>query len=186
MGETSIFRSFFILRFTLFKYEHMVKIFFDQLRKGESMDSRRDGIIAEMRNNEKEIINVYKDLNARQLGMIVYPEDPAWSVQQILTHFITIEQSMQWLFKDILAGGPGSPEDFDVDRFNLTQPRKLDGLALDELFAKFRSVRRDTIEIVKGMEDKDLDREGRHAFHGHGKLERFIIRQGWGRATLSN
>lgn len=24
------------------------------------------------------------------------------------------------------------------------------------------------------MTEADLDREGRHAFHGHGKLERFI------------
>ena len=139
------------------------------------MDSRRDGIIAELKNNEEEIITFYKDLNANQLEMMVYLEDPGWTVQQILAHFITIERSMQWLFKDILAGGPGSPENFDVDRFNLTQPRKLDGLPLDELFAKFRSVRRDTIAIVEGMADKDLDREGRHAFHGHGKLERFIV-----------
>jgi len=139
------------------------------------MVSIRDGIIAELRNNEEEIITFYKDLNFVQLGMIVYPEDPGWTVQQVLAHFITIERSMQLLFKDILAGGPGSPEDFDLDRFNLTQPRKLDGLSLDELLGKFRSVRRDTITLVEGMEDKDLDREGRHAFHGRGKLERFIV-----------
>ena len=139
------------------------------------MDSRRDGIIAELKNNEEEIIAFFKGLNSGQLCLTVYPEDPGWTVQQILAHFITIEGPMQWLFKNILAGGPGSPEDFDVDRFNRTQPRKLDGLSLDELFDKFRSVRRDTIAIVEGMEDKDLDREGRHAFHGHGKLERFIV-----------
>ena len=139
------------------------------------MDSRRDGIIAELKKNEEEIITLYKGLNSVQLGMMVYPEDPGWTVQQVLAHFITIERSMQWLFNDILAGGPGSPEDFDVDRFNLTQPRKLDGLSLDELFAKFRSVRRETVALVEGMKDKDLDREGRHAFHGHGKLERFIV-----------
>ena len=107
--------------------------------------------------------------------MTVYPEDPGWTVQQVLAHFITIEGAMQWLFKDILAGGPGTPEDFDLDRFNRTQPRKLDGLSLDELLEKFRTVRQETIAIVAGMEDKDLDREGRHAFHGHGKLERFIV-----------
>ncbi len=139
------------------------------------MDSRRDCIIADLRINEEEIINFFKNLNSEQLGMMIYPEEPGWTAQQILAHFITIEQSMQWLFKDILAGGPGSPEDFDVDRFNLTQPKKLDGLSLEELIAKFRSVRRGTIELVGGMKDKDLDREGRHAFHGHGKLERFIV-----------
>jgi hypothetical protein len=152
-----------------------VKVFFDQFRKGKSMDSKRDGIIAELKKNEEEIITLYRDLNSAQLGMVVYSEDPGWTIQQVLAHFVTIERSMQWLFKDILAGGPGSPEDFDVDRFNLTQPRKLDGLSLNELIAKFRSVRRDTIALVEGMADKDLDREGRHAFHGHGKLERFVV-----------
>jgi hypothetical protein len=139
------------------------------------MDSRRDPIITELKNNAEEIIAFFKGLNPAQLGMMVYAEDPGWTVQQVLAHFITIEGAMQWLFKDILAGGPGSPEDFDIDRFNRTQPRKLDGLSVDELCDKFRLVRRETIAIVAGMEDKDLDREGRHAFHGHGKLERFIV-----------
>ena len=136
---------------------------------------RRDGIIAELKKNEEEIIAFYKGLNSVQLDMTVYEEDDSWTMQQVLAHFITIEQSMQWLFKNILAGGPGSPEDFDFERFNRTQPRKLDGQSLDELIEKFRMVRRDTIAIVEEMEDKDLDREGRHAFHGHGKLERFIV-----------
>ena len=139
------------------------------------MDNRRDGIIAELENNQAEIVTFFNGLNSEQLGMTLYSEDPGWTVQQVLAHFITIERTMQWLFKDILAGGPGSPEDFDVDRFNRTQPRKLNGLSLDELIDKFRAVRRDTIAIVEGMQDKDLDRKGRHAFHGHGKLERFIV-----------
>ncbi len=28
--------------------------------------------------------------------------------------------------------------------------------------------------MVKNMSEDDFDREGLHAFHGHGKLERFI------------
>jgi hypothetical protein len=79
------------------------------------MDSRCFGIIAELRNNEEEIITFFKGLNSEQLEMMVYPDDPGWTVQQVLAHFITIERSMQWLFKDILAGGPGSPEDFDLN-----------------------------------------------------------------------
>ncbi len=139
------------------------------------MTSRLDRIIAELKHNEKETIVFFDSLNAEQLALTVYPEDPGWTVQQILAHFITIEGTMQWLFRDILAGGPGSPEDFDVDRFNRSQPKKLDGLSLEELFARFKTVRGETIAIVEGMSDEDLDREGRHAFHGHGKLERFIV-----------
>jgi hypothetical protein len=32
----------------------------------------------------------------------------------------------------------------------------------------------ESISIVSGMNENDLDREGLHAFHGRGKLERFI------------
>lgn len=139
------------------------------------MADRLTGILARLKNNEEEIITFFKGLNSEQLELTVYPDDPGWTVRQILAHFITIEGSMQRLFKDILAGGPGSPENFDVDRFNRSQPQKLDGLTMDELLERFRSVRGRTIEIVKGMNETDLDREGRHAFHGHGRLERFII-----------
>jgi hypothetical protein len=139
------------------------------------MADRLTGIIAELENNEAEIIKCFESLNSEQLGLTVYPEDPGWTVRQVLAHFITIEGTMQWLFKDILAGGPGSPEDFDVDRFNRSQPRKLDGLSMEELIGRFRSVRRATVDIVREMDEKDLDREGRHAFHGHGRLERFVV-----------
>jgi len=35
-------------------------------------------------------------------------------------------------------------------------------------------VRRETIRIVREMQEEDLDRAGLHAFHGKGKLDRFI------------
>ena len=109
-----------------------------------------------------------------ELSIHVYQDGAQWTVKQVLAHFVTIERSMQWLFKDILSGGQGSPEDFDVERFNRTQPRRLDGLTIDELVEQFKSIRKDTISIVRKMSENDLELEGRHAFHGHGKLERFI------------
>lgn len=139
------------------------------------MKDRGKPIIAELEKNLEDTIAFYKSLSPDALGIQVYQDGAKWTVQQVLAHFITIERSMQWLFKDILAGGPGSPEGFDVERFNRTQPIKYDGKSADELMAEFRSVRNDTIAIVDGMSDADFDREGRHAYHGHGKLERFII-----------
>ena len=35
-------------------------------------------------------------------------------------------------------------------------------------------MRHETIRIVREMQEEDLDREGMHAFHGKGKLDRFI------------
>jgi len=138
------------------------------------MNDRRTPIIAELEKNLEDALVFFRSLSPDALGTQVYQDGAQWTVQQVLAHFITIERSMQWLFKDLLAGGPGSPEDFDVERFNRTQPKKLDGRSIDELIAQFKSVRNDTISIVRSMSDADFDREGRHAFHGHGKLERFI------------
>ena len=138
------------------------------------MKDRRTHIMAELEKNLEDSIVFFRSLSPDELGIQVYQDGAKWTVKQVLAHFVTIERTMQWLFKDILAGGPGSPEDFDVDRFNRSQPKKLDGLSMDELIAQFKSIRADTISIVKVMSDADFDREGRHAFHGHGKLERFI------------
>ena len=139
------------------------------------MNDRRTPIIAELIKNLEDAITFFRSLSPDELSIQVYQDGAQWTVQQVLAHFITIERSMQWLFKNILSGGPGSPEGFDVERFNRTQPKKYDGKTIDELIAEFRSVRNETIAIVDAMTDADFDREGRHAFHGHGKLERFVI-----------
>lgn len=119
-------------------------------------------------------VDFFRSLSLEDLAVRVYQEDTDWTVKQVLAHFVTIERSMQWLFKNILSGGPGSPKDFDFDRFNRTQPQKLDGLSLDELIGQFEAVRADTILIVKEMSEADLDREGWHVFHGHDTLGRFV------------
>ena len=139
------------------------------------MTDRRIEIIADLKENLNNSISFFRSLSDDQLSVQVYTDGAKWTVKQILAHFITIERSMHWLFKNILSGGSGSPDDFDLDRFNLTQPKKLDGLTVEELIEQFKSVREETIVIVRGMTEQDFNREGNHPFHGHGKLERFII-----------
>ena len=138
------------------------------------MQNRREDIMADLERGLTETISFFGELSPQQLETAVYEDDVKWTAKQILAHFVTIEKSMHWLFKDILAGGPGSPPDFDLNRFNFTQVKKLDDQAVPDLLEQFKTVRRGTIAIVDQMTETDLDREGRHAFHGQGKLERFI------------
>ena len=138
------------------------------------MTDRRSDIISQLENSLHASIAFYRSLKPEELNVTVYEDGESWTVLQVLAHLITIEQSMQWLFNNILSGGPGAPPDFDVERFNRSQPKKLFNLDLDELIRQFSSVREITISIVRNMDENDLDREGVHAYHGHGKLERFI------------
>jgi hypothetical protein len=138
------------------------------------MTDRRSDIISELESSLHASMAFYRSLTPEELGLKVYQDGESWTVMQVLAHLITIERSMQWLFKDILSGGPGAPPDFDIERFNRSQPKKLFKFELEELIQQFQSVREATISIVRKMDETDLDREGRHAFHGHGRLERFI------------
>ena len=138
------------------------------------MKDRKQAITAELIKAADETASLYSALGPEQLECPVYTESIQWNVRQVLAHLVTIEKSMHWLFRNLLDGGPGAPEDFDIERFNRSQPAKLDHLSVPALIEQFRAVRTETIAIVTGMADSDFDREGRHPFHGHGRLERFI------------
>ena len=137
------------------------------------MDRRQD-IIGALNKGMEETVAFFESLTPEQLHTRVYQDGAHWTAQQVVAHFVTIERSMHWLFNNMLSGGQGSPENFDIERFNLSQTRKMDGLDLQTLLAQFKAVRQETIAIVEKMTDSDLDREGRHPFHGNGRLERFI------------
>lgn len=136
--------------------------------------NRRSHIIASLEKNLDDMVRLFQSLTPEQQVIEVYSDGGRWTVKQVLAHFVTIEQSMHWLFNNILSGGEGSPADFDPDRFNLKQVPKLDGLTLEELLDRLREVRKATLSIVRNMSEADLDRHGFHAFHGQGTLERFI------------
>ena len=138
------------------------------------MDPQKPNIINQLATNCDEVEAFFKLLSPEDLAQQVYPESPGWTVKQVLAHFITIELSMHWLFRNILSGGPGSPKDFDFERFNRTQPKKLDGHSLQELIIQFEAVRAETISIVENMSEEDLYCTGWHVFHGEDTLERFI------------
>ena len=138
------------------------------------MTDRRNAIAAELEKGLAETVSFFRSLSPDALRTQLYQDGAQWTVQQVLAHFASIERSMHRLFKDILAGGPGAPPDFDFERYNLSQTRKYDGHTLDELIDRFTEVRQETIRIVREMQEEDLDREGLHAFHGQGRLDRFI------------
>jgi hypothetical protein len=138
------------------------------------MADRRTEISKTLSAAAKDTVRFYSALAPDQLQRVVYTEEVHWTVRQVLAHLVTIEKSMHALFRDILSGGPGSPPNFDVMRFNRSQPQKLDHLEMAELLSRFKAVRQETIAIVEAMAEEDLDRKGRHVFLGHDRLERFI------------
>lgn len=116
----------------------------------------------------------FRALAPEQLATQLYTDGAQWTVRQVLAHFVVIERSMMVLFEDIRAGGPGDTGVFDLERFNRSQPKKLDDVPLSDLIERFEASRAKTVAFVRESAEADLDRQGRHPFLGEGSLEQFI------------
>ena len=81
------------------------------------MIDRRSDIISELNDSLHASIAFFRSLKPEEIKKKVYEDGESWTVIQVLAHLTTIEQSMQWLFNNILSGGEGAPPDFDIERF---------------------------------------------------------------------
>ena len=124
--------------------------------------------------NTDEVAAFFSALNGDQLSQTLYADGAQWTVKDMLGHFVTIEPTQLWLFKNIAEGGEGSPEDFDLDRFNRGQPKKVADQPVGDLLERFKANRIEMVAFIRSLSDSALDNEGRHAFLGMGNLHRFI------------
>ena len=106
----------------------------------------------------------FSDLNDDQWKIEVYTEGTMWTIRNILSHFVTSERGLVKLFEQIRQGGPGSPEDFSIDRYNARQQEKTKDLTSVELLEHYKSVRANSIDWVSSLQDSELEIEGRHPF----------------------
>jgi hypothetical protein len=113
----------------------------------------------------------FHSLTPRQLEQQLYADGSQWSVRQLLAHFITAERGFYALLEDILAGGPGAAQDFDINTYNESQVAALQQASLVDLLYQFSVQRLATVELVQRMAIDDLSRMGRHPFLGVAPLE---------------
>lgn len=113
-------------------------------------------------------------LTPEQWESQVYTEGETWTIRSVLVHFVTAEQGFVKLFKQILQGGPGASEDFDIDRFNASQQAKSRELSPAELLELFRQVRAEMTALVATFTPEDLERPGRHPFLGPTTLAEMV------------
>lgn len=138
------------------------------------MTDRIATLASRLRQKGEATAAYFRALQPEDWSATVYTEGSAWDARQVLCHFVSAEQSLLVLFENVAAGGEGAPEDFDVDRFNESQVRQMDGLTPDELISRFEACRAATVSFAEGLEEADLDRVGRHPFLGVDRLEAFL------------
>lgn len=138
------------------------------------MSEHVDELVARLRKGGRKTAEILGGLSDGQWQMVLYSGSPAWTVRDLLAHFLSAEKALLRLAQDIAAGGPGAPVGFDYDVFNADEQARLAGIAPRQLLADLAAAREATIAWVAELEEADLDRTGHHPALGEITLEAFI------------
>lgn len=116
----------------------------------------------------------FSALTPAQFDQPVYSIGPAWRVRDVLAHLALAERLFNHYNREVLQGGPGAPEDFDIDGFNAEHTAEGRAAAPAALLALFQAARADTLALVAQMADADFDRRAFHPFLGHTTLDQIL------------
>ena len=138
------------------------------------MPDTPDFLARRLRRDGKKMTAYFDGLDDDAWMQTVYTEGSKWSVRNVLAHFVTSEQAFLKLFANILEGGSGASEDFDVDRYNARQQEKTEALIPEDLLIQYQEVRAAMVAWVETLVEDDLEKEGRHPFLGETTLAEMI------------
>jgi hypothetical protein len=128
-------------------------------------------IAERLQQESQRTVDIFQVIPEVDWGILVYTEGAQWTIHTLLAHFVSTEESILLLMKNILAGGNGSPEEFDLDQFNAVEVQALAALSPGELIARFHAARQDTVRWVQDLQAGQLQQVGRHPFLGLAPLE---------------
>lgn len=109
-----------------------------------------------------------------QLEQIIYSDGSSWSVRQVLAHLVSSEKAFGDLIVDILDGGLGAPEGFDIHQFNQGEVAGMDGENREDLLRQFEEQRELNVKRISRIHSEDLNRLGRHPYLGIVALEEIV------------
>ena len=119
-------------------------------------------------------VEFFRALNHEQMECTLYTEGSCWSIRQVLAHIVSAEQAYGRLIEDVLGGGHGAPEGYDIDRFNEREVAGTGSTSSSDLLLQFDLRRRANVELVSHLNPDDLSRVGRHPYLGQAPLEDII------------
>lgn len=138
------------------------------------MSKQRDLIVKRLTSEGESVFEFFQELSEADWERRIYTEGSQWTVRQVLCHFVSAEDGFSRLARNILDGGEGAPEDMQIDEFNEREVGVMGNRTPADLLPEFRRLRAEIIELVRGMEEADFKREGRHPFFGRWSMEKML------------
>ena len=135
------------------------------------MSDKHTLIQKRLRGEGDKLLAVFEGLTPEQWQTVIYTDGMTWTIKDLLAHQISAEGEFQFYGRDVLNGGEGAPEGFDINTFNNRAVAALADLTPRQLLADFRSTRQTTIDFVTTIRDDQFTRQGRHPFFGMMTIE---------------
>jgi hypothetical protein len=137
------------------------------------IQKRAEELAVKLEIGRRKTLEILNGLTTEQWQTPLY-EEPPWIVHNLLAHFVSAERQLLALAQSVAAGGQGTPLDFDIDRYNAGEQKKLEGQSAQNLLALLDQGRRQTIEWIGTLGDDELDKIGRHPALGNVNVETMI------------
>jgi hypothetical protein len=138
------------------------------------MADRKENLLKRLTEEGQKTLTFFGGLNTAQLGQQVYGDGPQWHVSDILAHLALAESLFAHYNREVLNGGLGAPEDFNINGFNAEHTPDGRAATAAESLAKFQAARAQTIALVEQMQDSDFERRAYHPYLGHTSLEQIL------------
>jgi uncharacterized protein (TIGR03083 family) len=124
-----------------------------------------------LRDEGDKLLAIFEGLTPEQWQTVIYTDGMTWTIKDVLAHQISAEGEFQFYGRDVLNGGQGAPEGFDINVFNNREVAGKADRTPAQLLADFRSTRQASIDLVAEIGDDQWTLPGRHPFFGMMKIE---------------
>ncbi|UCC63737.1 MAG: DinB family protein [Anaerolineae bacterium] len=137
-------------------------------------ESRTAALVAKLKKGGQKTQEILGNLADDQWQAVLYTEPHSWTVRDLLAHFLSAEEALVRIGQDMASGGPGVPEGFDFEAFNVEEQRRLVDRSPQELLGALNVARQATLAWVHTLKEEDLDHRGQHPVLGEISLETFV------------
>lgn len=126
-------------------------------------NGRKETAVRKLAETREAFFDLARQLEEADWTQPIYTHGEEWSAGDVLRHLTDAERGMLRTMRNILEGGEGAPEDFDLDRWNRSRVAKAKDKTPAELLAQMEDNRAELLAFIDELDAEELDKEGRHA-----------------------
>src|SRR5262245_60687715 len=126
------------------------------------MNERKTRILTKLAEEGQKTAAFFGQIPTEKWDTEVHADGMKWTIRAIMYHLLDAELSFNPLFQNVLSGGAGAPEDFNIDNHNNARVGAMGDWNPATFAESFLAARRKNIAEFDNATDEDLDRVGRH------------------------